>query len=805
MNENNNLGFGEFKSQYPKYFEIVDKLANHYFMQENLETIYLSIDEDELNELFKSSRESNTGLEYLTKNCMELLNISNSSGNFYKNLINLFNSWKEEESDDPCPVIPFVSLFITVATKMGEDDDIDWRNYYVPLYDSMNLSTFGISRQKSMKYFTNTFSNSADDPSHLFKEVSDWINKSYPKATNTFIPSDNRKHQSWILNQALINSKDLNLLSTFFKYTRMHPGIDYDKNQIFLEFQKFLNTHPIKAKSFSKGLRSYIGVDEFKEKITEILKQKFTDWDGKELTIDGFKRIELLHKLQFDFNSKNISKISAEFDVDAIEEFNLDEFSIVSPTGDVTIEVWKDETSSKCYIDKIEDIYFDSFTWKILEETKKVKVATYDKKIMVFEYLSSERVTLQSQSWREVSSNQPLDHREVYTVVCDISEIDTLKNYLKNNASYREDNIVEYSLVDNTKKVGVFRDVKLFSNREKATESEHLSIFNIIEKDSSRLEITGGLKIDNRNYLANELPSLLIPQEYIGDENQISLSINDKTETFYIDSDNPRLEPTQYLKNHIKKNSDAVYMNTVKIVFNSKDEFYDIIQYNIITPQSINSLSASTLAYNLNIDYEANILWESHYPTLLVGESRNTGYISGGHIRLPDNINPPHKNEHEFSINDDRLIFIGRKSIDFYEIEVEKKENTWLSNFEKSKKLYLIHPIDEMHSDNFEITPENYQPFRFLKKDIHINDISWKVVFNDSLMFNKIKIFQLGKKAPKRFNEINSDNISLQTSWAESLVSINKLIENEEVTVISEFDHELWKKYVEKANEILND
>ena len=90
-------------------------------------------------------------------------------------------------------------------------------------------------------------------------------------------------------------------------------------------------------------------------------------------------------------------------------------------------------------------------------------------------------------------------------------------------------------------------------------------------------------------------------------------------------------------------------------------------------------------------------------------------------------------------------------------------------------------------------------------QDIHINDISWKVVFNDSLMFNKIKIFQLGKKAPKRFNEINSDNISLQTSWAESLVSINKLIENEEVTVISEFDHELWKKYVEKANELLND
>ena len=88
----------------------------------------------------------------------------------------------------------------------------------------------------------------------------------------------------------------------------MEPGIDYDKNQIFIQFQQYLNSHPIKAKSFSKGLRNYIFVDEFKEKITEILKQKFTDWDGEELTIDGFKRIELLDKLQLTLTIKIYQK-----------------------------------------------------------------------------------------------------------------------------------------------------------------------------------------------------------------------------------------------------------------------------------------------------------------------------------------------------------------------------------------------------------------------------------------------------------------------------------------------------------------
>ena len=47
----------------------------------------------------------------------------------------------------------------------------------------------------------------------------------------------------------------------------------------------------------------------------------------------------------------------------------------------------------------------------------------------------------------------------------------------------------------------------------------------------------------------------------------------------------------------------------------------------------------------------------------------------------------------------------------------------------------------------------------YLKKEIPIDDITWKAVFNESLVSNKIKLFQYGKKLPKRFNEINEDSI----------------------------------------------
>lgn len=800
---NRRLLYAGYKAEYPQYFEIIEILGRHYFEQQNLDTIYLSIDEDELNELLSSIRGSEDGLTFLINNCLNLLGNLNSTPNFYQKLIDLNYEWIKEANDEFCPSIPFVSLFITIATKMGEDGDIDWRNYYEPLYDSLKLNDFNISRQKADKYFVNTFSDGDTAPHELFKGLSDWIDQNYPKSKNSFAPSDNRKHQSWILNQALINSKDMNLLGSFFKYSRMEPGIDYDKNQIFIQFQQYLNSQPIKAKSFSKGLQNYIFVDEFKEKITEILKQKFIEWDGEELTIDGFKRIELLHKLQFDFNNQNISKISAEFDIKKIENFNLDDFDLISSQKDLHIEAWKDETSTICYIDKLDEIYFEPLSWRISSQTQKIKIATYDKKIMAFKYIDSEQIRNQSQSWKEVSSNESLNSREVYTVVCELSELEVLKNYLIQNSVFRDEEKVKYSILEKNKNVAVFRDVRLNANRESTNVSEYLEIFNIKEQNSNKLEVTGGLKTHGRNYLSSELPTLIIPQEYLENDSSIVLSINGTKRKFFV-SDELHLSPNQYLETTDLK-SDSEVTKTIKIIYNSNEEFYDIIEFSIIFPQSINSLYASTLGYSLNINYDLDISWESHYPKVLVGESRETGYISGGHIKLPEITASVKSNEEKYSVVDDKLIFLGRRSIDSYQITVDKHRKNWLNEFKNSKNLYLIHPVNKNILNDTYITQEDYQPFKYLKKEIPIDEITWKAVFNDSLVSNNIKLFQYGTKLPKRFNEINKDNLSRQSLWIESILEINNLIKNDKVTILEDFDLDLWIKYVHKAEELKNE
>ena len=85
---------------------------------------------------------------------------------------------------------------------------------------------------------------------------------------------------------------------------------------------------------------------------------------------------------------------------------------------------------------------------------------------MVFKYIDSEQISIQSQSWKEVSSNESLDSREVYTVVCELSELEVLKNYLIKNSVFRDDEKIQYSLLETNENVAVFRDVRLNSNRE---------------------------------------------------------------------------------------------------------------------------------------------------------------------------------------------------------------------------------------------------------------------------------------------------------------------------------------------------
>ena len=72
MNKDNNLQY-----EYTEYFEILEILGKHYFHDiDNL--IYLSIDENELDDLLIDVRGNKSGIEHLVDSCREVLSIGKS-------------------------------------------------------------------------------------------------------------------------------------------------------------------------------------------------------------------------------------------------------------------------------------------------------------------------------------------------------------------------------------------------------------------------------------------------------------------------------------------------------------------------------------------------------------------------------------------------------------------------------------------------------------------------------------------------------------------------------------------------------
>ena len=54
----------------------------------------------------------------------------------------------------------------------------------------------------------------------------------------------------------------------------------------------------------------------------------------------------------------------------------------------------------------------------------------------------------------------------------------------------------------------------------------------------------------------------------------------------------------------------------------------------------------------------------------------------------------------------------------------------------------------------------------------------------------------------KKFNEINEDNLKEPSLWIDSILEINDLIEKDKVTILGDFDMDLWTNYVNKAEEL---
>ena len=299
--------------EYNDYFKALDALGKHYFKGNSL--IYLTIDEEELDDIFYEIRGEKEGIEYLVDACKSLL--SSERGRPFENIKTIEESWSLLEEKSYPPQLCFVALFIIAATKMGDDPEERHPNVYYGHLEPTNRRKY-IHTEEILAL------------RGLLNKLSLWINEVFGKERNTFVNdslnSDREDHRAWVINQTLMNKKDVYKFGTFFKFIGLEPGDTVDDNFLFEKLKDYLSVEDYRSRKFSKALRRNITLDEFKERISDTVSSTFQSWDGYEKTnIDEF-RVEFIHLLSFDNQNQRILDLKGTMNLDRFNTEISDEF-----------------------------------------------------------------------------------------------------------------------------------------------------------------------------------------------------------------------------------------------------------------------------------------------------------------------------------------------------------------------------------------------------------------------------------------------------------------------------------------------
>lgn len=770
--------------EYKNYFELLEQLGDYFFNLDSIDSsIYLTIDEDELSKILGLNKEK--AIQHLVQSC-QLVLFSNSQ--LYKNIVEIEKKWRTAGCPGYPPQLCFVVLFVIAATRMGSKTEIaDFRDYYKQLYILLNNTEKGYS-QRFGEQFVDAFVTK-----YLFKNLSDWISEICGSDKNTFHPSKPgaiRIHQSWILNQALLNRKDLNLLNSFFKYLNYQPNDEISSSFMFAKLKDFLITENnsssiIKARSFSVGFRKSIANNDFSERIEETLVNKFSNWDGNEVDSEGEQVIDFIHRVSFDEENLTILEIKGLLKIQDFGFLNSDQIKLKEKNNLSEINVNHNQLLNVYQTEELNEIFFEKCSWEIvgLSNEKKLVVNTSSKKIMVFKYIYSD--VFVNESWEEIKKTENIDDRETYTIICLEDIYEKVHEYLSENSNFTfMQEPKKYKVNNSNKSVYVFKEINFYPERNNNNYDNELSIFFGRQENMIRLRLIDGLEIERYVYLSNELPSLVIPENYI-QNSEVSINVNNRELKIEFFEPPYVLTPSLY-QEYLQES------NVVNFDYNYRNQYLDKVKFLIKDHwDEVNTPNIKTLGYELENKSSGKFNFKNLIPKEIMSSS-DTAYLSGGQLNLLFNINEDDIIILNYHSSDSEIILIGRNTNILNHQTRESNEIDWIKQLDKATTIFFFNTSSGDIENSVIEKQLTFKPFTYIEKILKNKNFTWQIVFGE-----KDKLLQIGKKLPKGFESSLVEDFLNEEVWARTLLRINE-------EMLEDVDKNLWKKYVEKANDILS-
>ena len=573
--------------------------------------------------------------------------------------------------------------------------------------------------------------------------------------------------------------------------------MDYEPNDeispsfVFAKFKDFLITENnsssiIKARSFSAGLRNSIQNNNFIERITNTLENKFSSWDGSELNQEGDSVLDFIHRLSFDEENKKIIEIKGILDFSILENFDISEFKIKAKDNDGVINVHKNNMLNFYQTEYLENIFFDNHSWEIegLDISQKLDIKSPGSQIMILKYVDSDIFT--NKSWEEIKKTDYVDESLSYTIICLPELFNDVKDYLITNSNYLNGPDSEiYNISDTNSSVHVFKNIIFNQNRTNENNNPALSIFSERKTKNNRLQLEGGLYIDRHIYLNEELPSLIVPENYVEDLT-ITLKINTELVTFEFKEAPFIIHPISYIE-YIGNE------NTVVFEHNYRDIYLDKIKFIIKNHwNEINTPNVKTLGYELNYDSLGNFNFNKVIPTEIGLSDNETAYLSGGQLYLPVASKTTTRQLINFRASDTEIILIGKNSNVFLKFKKIVNEINWVEYLDIVTSIYFFNTSSgDMSSTSLDIQTV-FKPFTDIEKIVDLPNLTWQINYGENN-----KVIQHGTKLPKGFESSEEHDVENQEKWANAVINVKE-------EMLEDIDKQLWEKYLAKARKVVD-
>lgn len=267
----------------PGYSEWQRLLAEAFFGRRDVPVVILAAD-DEL-ERIVTARQGSTAAASLAHAVRQFARLEDGV-NMFAGLRGPRMAWRTDMAGPP-PTLPLLALTVLAATRMRRDDEATSANYYLRMAQVLQPGGDPAEIRDVRSHLPGAFEH---DVTPMWRELHDWMSRcngdfglstvrAHPYLTNIGYP----------LSQALVRASDKALLTRFF------AAIDVVRCGVPAEgaLLAYLRLWALRHRTLSDTMRSALDDDSLSAMIGPIVSGLAASWDGKVMTLEGRRRLEV--------------------------------------------------------------------------------------------------------------------------------------------------------------------------------------------------------------------------------------------------------------------------------------------------------------------------------------------------------------------------------------------------------------------------------------------------------------------------------------------------------------------------------